>query len=202
MSSLTCNSTLSLTLTNGATSTLNTNITSYYYNQLVNTPNGSSTNTTTTTASTSASNPPNSSTLYSLHGNIGQMNTTLVNNLHFPSSSPSSSAPPAASSLLTATPASSSTGLIVSPSVHRNLSILLHIIRLYVSGKCGSKSNSSILGRSGAISLVIRLISLISGLHLFKPITPDITSLPTSSSSSVGGAPTPTTAVTATATTN
>ncbi|CAH8602758.1 unnamed protein product [Heterobilharzia americana] len=67
----------------------------------------------------------------------------------------------------------------VSSGVRRSLNIILRIIRLYVSNN--GKNNSSILGRSGAISLIVRLISLISGLDIFKTLL-DVTSSTLSSS--------------------
>ncbi|CAL8081096.1 unnamed protein product [Calicophoron daubneyi] len=49
-------------------------------------------------------------------------------------------------------------------SINRNLSTVLHTIRLYVSGS--GKNNASILGRSGAISLFLRLLEIVAGLPL------------------------------------
>ncbi|KAF5401644.1 hypothetical protein PHET_04467 [Paragonimus heterotremus] len=55
------------------------------------------------------------------------------------------------------------TALSIPSSLSRNLSTILRTLRLYVvSG--GGRSNSSILGRTGAILLLIRLLGIVTGL--------------------------------------
>ncbi|KAF6780261.1 hypothetical protein AHF37_00265 [Paragonimus kellicotti] len=55
------------------------------------------------------------------------------------------------------------TALSIPSSLSRNLSTILRTLRLYVvSG--GGRSNSSILGRTGAILLLVRLLAIVTGL--------------------------------------
>ncbi|CAH8648481.1 unnamed protein product [Schistosoma rodhaini] len=53
----------------------------------------------------------------------------------------------------------------VSSVIRRNLNIILHMTCLYASD--GGKTNSYLLGRNGVIKLLIQLIALLSGLHIY-----------------------------------
>ncbi|XP_018646620.1 Mername-AA217 hypothetical peptidase (M14 family) [Schistosoma mansoni] len=53
----------------------------------------------------------------------------------------------------------------VSSVIRRNLNIILHMICLYASN--GGKTNSYLLGRNGVMKLLIQLIALLSGLHIY-----------------------------------
>ncbi|KAK4467813.1 hypothetical protein MN116_008737 [Schistosoma mekongi] len=70
----------------------------------------------------------------------------------------------------------------ISSMIHHNLIIILHMICLYISN--GGKTNSYLLGRNGVIKLIILLITLLSGLHVYKTYSSDINSRLSSSSSS------------------
>ncbi|CAH8627361.1 unnamed protein product [Schistosoma bovis] len=54
----------------------------------------------------------------------------------------------------------------VSSIIQHNLNIILHMIYLYISDN--GKTNSYLLGRNGVVKLLIQLITLLSGLYIYR----------------------------------
>lgn len=85
----------------------------------------------------------------------------------------------------------------VSSIIQHNLNIILHMIYLYISDN--GKTNSYLLGRNGVVKLLIQLITLLSGLYIYRTSS-IMNSLLSSSSAATTPPPLPPPATTTTVT--
>lgn len=85
----------------------------------------------------------------------------------------------------------------VSSIMQHNLNIILHMIYLYISDN--GKTNSYLLGRNGVVKLLIQLITLLSGLYIYRTSS-IMNSLLSSSSAATTPPPPPPPATTTTVT--